>query len=133
MACRALARAGLRVLAQNVYTASGEVDVLCRRGRTLVAVEVKSSYAHPAPERRLAPKQLDRVEAVIVVHSRERDDLRGEVAKLQQAWEAESAGLRASLRGAEAQVKSHADDARAAAATHDALLGSSSGSVSSPP
>ena len=62
------------------------------------------------------------------------DDLRGEVAKLQQAWEAESAGLRASLRGAEAQVKSHADDARAAAATHDALLGSgSSGSVSSPP
>ena len=77
--------------------------------------------------------ELERVEAVIVVHSRERDDLRGEVAKLQQAWEAESAGLRASLRGAEAQVKSHADDARAAAATHDALLGSSSGSVSSPP
>ncbi|MEC9047159.1 MAG: YraN family protein [Planctomycetota bacterium] len=65
MACRALARAGLRVLAQNVYTPSGEVDVLCRRGRTLVAVEVKSSCAHPAPERRLAPKQLDRVEAAL--------------------------------------------------------------------
>ena len=76
----------------------------------------------------VARAELERVEAVIVVHSRERDDLRGEVAKLQQAWEAESAGLRASLRGAEAQVKSHADDARAAAATHDALLGSSSGS-----
>ena len=82
-----------------------------------------------APEHasNVARAELARVEAVIVVHSRERDDLRGEVAKLQQAWEAESAGLRASLRGAEAQVKSHADDARAAAATHDALLGSSSG------
>ena len=87
----------------------------------------------PEPASNVARAELDRVEAVIVVHSRERDDLRGEVAKLQQAWEAESAGLRASLRGAEAQVKSHADDARAAAATHDALLGSSSGSVSSPP
>ena len=70
--------------------------------------------------RRRRARRAGRVEAVIVVHSRERDDLRGEVAKLQQAWEAESAGLRASLRGAEAQVKSHADDARAAAATHDA-------------
>ena len=88
----------------------------------------------PEPASNVARAELERVEAVIVVHSRERDDLRGEVAKLQQAWEAESAGLRASLRGAEAQVKSHADDARAAAATHDALLGSgSSGSVSSPP
>ena len=75
----------------------------------------------PEPASSVARAELDRVEAVIVVHSRERDDLRGEVAKLQQAWEAESARpCQASLRGAEAQVKSHADDARAAAATHDA-------------
>lgn len=83
----------------------------------------------------VAREELERVEAVIVLHESDRDHLRGEVSKLQHEWGEESAGLRVSLRGVEAQVKSHSDDARAATATHDALLAPATdvSSVSSPP
>jgi putative endonuclease len=47
-AVRALRRAGYRVLARNLRTPAGEVDVLALDGDTLVIVEVKTT-ATPSP------------------------------------------------------------------------------------
>jgi sugar transferase (PEP-CTERM system associated) len=46
-----------------VRTRHGEIDLLCRRGRVWVAVEVKARRDHPAPERTVRADQLDRIEA----------------------------------------------------------------------
>jgi putative endonuclease len=62
-ACAAafLAGAGYRVIARNLRTRSAEIDVLARRRRLLVAVEVKSRRNHPAPERCVSPAQHARL------------------------------------------------------------------------
>ena len=44
-AARLLRRAGLRILARNVRTASGEIDLLAREGDVLVIVEVRRRRA----------------------------------------------------------------------------------------
>ncbi len=49
------------MVARNVRTRSGEIDLLCRRRRVWIAVEVKTRRGHPAPERCVRPAQLDRV------------------------------------------------------------------------
>lgn len=41
---------------------SGEIDILARRGRNWAAVEVKARSNHPAPERCVTERQLDRIE-----------------------------------------------------------------------
>jgi sugar transferase (PEP-CTERM system associated) len=41
---------------------TGEIDILARRGRHYCAVEVKARRDHPAPERCVTAKQLDRIE-----------------------------------------------------------------------
>ncbi len=46
---RALRRAGYRVLARNLRTPHAEVDLLCREGRWLVLVEVKSALRGGVP------------------------------------------------------------------------------------
>ncbi|MCB9879512.1 MAG: YraN family protein [Planctomycetes bacterium] len=61
-ACRALLAAGYRVVASNLRTRAGEIDLLCRRRRTWIAVEVKARRDHPAPERCVTAEQLDRIE-----------------------------------------------------------------------
>ncbi len=60
-----LSRRGLRVVARNLRTRHGEIDVLCRRGRLWVAVEVKARSHHPAPERCVRTGQLDRIERAL--------------------------------------------------------------------
>ncbi|MCK5940971.1 MAG: YraN family protein, partial [Planctomycetes bacterium] len=65
LAGRALARVGLRVVARNVRTRHGEIDLLCRRGRVWIAVEVKARRDHPAPERCVRPEQLERIERAL--------------------------------------------------------------------
>lgn len=62
LACRWLKRAGYRIVARNLRLASGEIDILARRGREYCAIEVKSRRHHPAPERCVSPTQLDRIE-----------------------------------------------------------------------
>jgi sugar transferase (PEP-CTERM system associated) len=57
-----LRRCGLRIAATNVRTAHGEIDLLARRRRTWVAVEVKARADHPAPERTVDTQRLDRLE-----------------------------------------------------------------------
>jgi sugar transferase (PEP-CTERM system associated) len=65
LAANALARRGYVVAARNVRTRAGEIDLLLRRGRTWIAVEVKSRADHPAPERCVARAQLDRIERAL--------------------------------------------------------------------
>ena len=65
LACRALTQAGYRVVTRNLRTRHGEIDALCRLGRCWIAVEVKSSASHPAPERCIRPGQLDRIERAL--------------------------------------------------------------------
>ena len=65
LAARALAAAGYRVLGRNVRTRDGEIDLLLRHGRTLVAAEVKARTDHPAPERCVRREQLDRLERAL--------------------------------------------------------------------
>jgi|LakMenEpi03Aug12_release.lakeMendotaPanAssembly.Ray.scaffolds.fasta_scaffold165799_2 sugar transferase (PEP-CTERM system associated) len=65
LAAAALRRAGFRVVGRNVRTRQGEIDLLVRRGRCWIAVEVKSRRHHPAPERTVRGEQLDRLAAAL--------------------------------------------------------------------
>lgn len=53
LACEALVRGGLRVLARNCRTRAGEIDAVCLDRATLVFVEVKTMRAgtRAGPER----------------------------------------------------------------------------------
>lgn len=53
------------MVARNLATRAGEIDLLVRRGRLLVAIEVKTSRRHPAPERLVTPAELARREAAL--------------------------------------------------------------------
>lgn len=44
LACQFLVRRGLMVVARNVEVAGGEIDLVARHGRTMVAVEVRSRW-----------------------------------------------------------------------------------------
>jgi sugar transferase (PEP-CTERM system associated) len=65
LVARALAAAGYRLVGRNVRTCAGEIDLLVRRRRTLIAIEVKTRSDHPAPERCAGPEQLDRIERAL--------------------------------------------------------------------
>jgi len=65
LAAAGLRRAGYRVEARNLRTVHGEIDLLVRRGRCWIAVEVKARRDHPAPERCILPAQLDRLERAL--------------------------------------------------------------------
>lgn len=53
------------VVARNLRTRDGELDLLVRRGRTWIGVEVKARRDHPAPERCVEAAQLDRIERAL--------------------------------------------------------------------
>jgi putative endonuclease len=59
-AVRALRRAGYRVLARNVRTSAGEVDVVALDGETLVLVEVKTTAAPDAGVPLRGPRSAQR-------------------------------------------------------------------------
>jgi sugar transferase (PEP-CTERM system associated) len=61
-----LRRRGHRIAARNVRTAHGEIDLLVRRGRTWIAVEVKARGDHPAPERTVDGERLLRLERALL-------------------------------------------------------------------
>ncbi|MEO6596690.1 MAG: YraN family protein [Planctomycetota bacterium] len=66
VAAEFLRTAGYRVVARDLRTRHGEIDLLVRRGRTWVAVEVKARADHPAPERSVSGEQLDRLERALL-------------------------------------------------------------------
>lgn len=53
------------MLARNLATTEGELDLVVRRGRLLVAVEVKTRRAHGAPERLVDESELARRAAAL--------------------------------------------------------------------
>ncbi|MEO0479860.1 MAG: YraN family protein [Planctomycetota bacterium] len=53
-----------RILAKRLRTRAGEIDLLCRNRRTLVAVEVKTRRSE-RPEDDLHASQLDRIQAAL--------------------------------------------------------------------
>jgi putative endonuclease len=57
---------GFRIVAQNLRTRAGEVDLLVRRRRLYVAVEVKTRRSDPAPEQAVSSSQLARLEQALV-------------------------------------------------------------------
>jgi putative endonuclease len=61
LAARYLAAAGYRVEARNLRTRGGELDLLVRRRRLWVAVEVKTRSLHPAPEVLVGDRALARL------------------------------------------------------------------------
>src|SRR5262249_56822193 len=61
LAAAYLRRKGFRVLARNLRTVHGEIDLLVRRRRLYAAVEVKARADHPAPERLVDAGRLDRM------------------------------------------------------------------------
>ena len=61
LAAAHLAALGYRVVARNVRTAQGEIDLLARDGSDWVAVEVKARQDHPAPEATVRGEQLERI------------------------------------------------------------------------
>jgi len=52
---------GFRIVARNLRTVHGELDLLVRRGRDYAAVEVKTRTDHPAPERAVHADRLQRM------------------------------------------------------------------------
>jgi len=65
LAARALVAAGYQLLGINLRTVAGEIDLLVRWRRLLIAVEVKTRSHHPAPERCVGAEQLDRIERAL--------------------------------------------------------------------
>lgn len=61
LAAEHLRAQGLRVLEQRLRTRHGEIDLLCRRGRLYVAVEVKARSRLAAPERTVTAAQRERL------------------------------------------------------------------------
>src|SRR5215510_2847064 len=57
---------GFRVLARNLRTVHGEIDLLVRRRRLYAAVEVKARADHPAPERCVDGERLDRMAGALL-------------------------------------------------------------------
>jgi len=70
-----LVERGFRIVARNLRTRHGEVDLLARRRRLYVAVEVKTRAWDPIPEQAVSAAQLDRLErtlAALAPHLRPR-------------------------------------------------------------
>jgi Holliday junction resolvase-like predicted endonuclease len=65
IAARALAGLGLRCVARNLRVRGCEIDLLVRRRRLWVAVEVKARGQHPAPERLVDDARLARLAAAL--------------------------------------------------------------------
>lgn len=60
-----LRRAGFRVVAANLRTRRGEIDLLVRRRRLYVAVEVKARRNHPAPELLVDDARIERLASAL--------------------------------------------------------------------
>jgi len=52
---------GYRILARDYRVAVGEIDILARRGRTLVAIEVKARDDHASAGEAVTPRQRRRI------------------------------------------------------------------------
>ena len=68
---------GHRILARRARTPVGEIDLIARRGRTLVFAEVKARDSLNAGTEALAPRQRNRIARAAEAFVRTRPDLDG--------------------------------------------------------
>src|SRR5262249_5974715 len=69
---------GFRILARNLRTVLGELDLVARHGALLVAVEVKTRRDHGAPERLVDDAEIERrAQALAAVAGRRLPSARG--------------------------------------------------------
>jgi putative endonuclease len=61
LAALRLRLAGYRIVARNFRSPVGEIDLVARRGRTLVFVEVKARAGHAAAAWSISPRQQARI------------------------------------------------------------------------
>ena len=65
LAAEYLTAHGYRLVARNLRTRQAEIDVLVRRRRCYVAVEVKTRSSHPAPEHLVDDQMVGRLAAAL--------------------------------------------------------------------
>lgn len=68
---------GHRILARRARTPAGEIDLIARKGRSLVFAEVKARTSLDAGTEALAPRQRDRIARAAEAFVRTRPDLDG--------------------------------------------------------
>jgi putative endonuclease len=70
---------GYRILAENVWVAGYELDVVARRGRSLVFCEVKAKYGdrYGEPEEMVTPEKQRRIRRAAEAWLARRRDLAG--------------------------------------------------------
>lgn len=68
---------GHRILARRARTPAGEIDLIARKGGTLVFAEVKARISLDAGTEALAPRQRDRIARAAEAFVRTRPDLTG--------------------------------------------------------
>jgi putative endonuclease len=82
LAALLLMACGYQVLGFRLKTASGEIDILARKGRTLAVVEVKRRHSMEAALNALTPAQYDRLLAAGRAVLRQRPSLAGHVLRI---------------------------------------------------
>jgi putative endonuclease len=68
---------GYRILARDFRAVVGEIDILARRGRTLVAIEVKARGDAQTAADALLPRQRRRIERALAYFLARRPELQG--------------------------------------------------------
>lgn len=68
---------GYRIIARDYRAAVGEVDILARRGGTLVAIEVKARGNHASASEAITPRQRRRITRAAAHFLSSRPDLAG--------------------------------------------------------
>ncbi len=76
-ACLVLRLKGHRILARNVKTTVGEIDIIARRGSTLCFVEVKYRESREAAAQAIRPHQRQRIERAAAIYLQRRPALEG--------------------------------------------------------
>jgi putative endonuclease len=75
LASMRLRLAGYRIIARNVRTPAGEIDLVARRGRHLAFVEVKARAAQGDAAAAIAPRQQARIRRAAEIFLARRPDL----------------------------------------------------------
>lgn len=68
LCCWRLLLAGYRIEEQGYRAATGEIDIIARRGRTIAFIEVKARRTEEEAETALQPRQRRRIERTAMVY-----------------------------------------------------------------
>jgi len=76
-----LRQRGYRIVARNVRTRTGEIDIVCQRGRLLVFVEVKTrnGTAYGSPEESITPAKQRQIRQLALAYLENSKPAFGEV------------------------------------------------------